>query len=208
MANKKTLNERIKADKQKRLNASMKKLNVFPIIGAAVTALVFLLLLVKWACIFNTDIKGNEVQITGYNTLFAAFSGKYSVAKDAYGDMAVPFFYYAPKYCKTLGALTIAAFIATALALAAQIFVAISKKHVFNVAPACFNVVAGALYIACFIVALTMKNSDILPVYCSGNPACSIKSYAIFPALVSFSAVVPSCIATFKYFTLKYGNKQ
>ena len=60
-----------------------------------------------------------------------------------------------------------------------------------------------AMSIASFIVALSMKNGTILSRYCSGNPACSIKSLIIIPALLALISSLPSAIACKKYFAVK-----
>ncbi len=185
MANKKTRDERIKAEKEKKFNASRKKLVVFPIVGAVFSVIALILYSVKWAAVYN-DGYGYEVQISGFNVLFAALSGKYT--ETAFGNMAVPFYYYAKNYCVTLGVLTIISAVVVVLTLASQIIAAITKKQLFNVTSLVGGCVSFALLLVCFSVALSMKNSDILPVYCSGNPACSIRSYAIIPAVFSLCA--------------------
>lgn len=200
MANKKTKEAIIAAQKLEKFKNANKKLNLYTYLGIGLIAVIVLTFFVKWAGIYNTDIKDYEVSFSGFNALFAAFSGNYSSADKTYGDIAVPFYYYAAKYCKTLGALTIVSAITLLPALASQILTLAIKKQFLNVVSAALLVIEAIVLIATFATALSMSGSDILPIYCSGNPACSIKSYAIVPAIAALGAAVPHVIASVFYF--------
>lgn len=123
--------------------------------------------------------------------------------------MAVPFFYYAEAYCKTLASLTTITFFLTLLSIVVAIVIIKTKKMQVHFLAAIVNIILIILYICCFIQGLAMKNSKILPIYCSGNTACSIQSFAIIPAIISFGAVVISVFALIKYIVTKvqFSNK-
>ena len=199
MANKKTKEAIIAAQKLEKFKNANKKLNLYTYIGIGLVAVAVLTFFVKWAGIYNTDIKDYEVSFSGFNTLFAAFSGNYSSADKAYGDIAVPFYYYAAKYIKTLGVFTVISAIMLLPVLASQILTLALKKQFFNVVSAALLVIEAGVLIAAFITALSMSGSDILPIYCSGNPACSIKSFAIIPAIAALGAAVPHVFASVFY---------
>ena len=55
------------------------------------------------------------------------------------------------------------------------------------------------LLVGSLISSLALNGSQILPVYCSGNPACSIRSDGWFPLLSGVAALPLSVIATIRY---------
>ena len=63
----------------------------------------------------------------------------------------------------------------------------------------CGTGVTVILLIGCLIAALSLNGSQILPIYCSGNPACSIRSDGWFPLLSGVAALTLSVIATIRY---------
>ena len=199
MANKKNREINLKNDRERKFRASCAKLRNYPIICLALSVLTLLLFLVTFAEVYNTDF-GAEVKISGYNTFFAAITGQYASENTLFGDMWLPFNYYAESYAHTLGAFTLIAVILTIANLAVQIVTVATKKSAINVAAFALGIVQFGVLIACFIVALSMKDAKILSDYCSGNPKCSIRSYAIIPALTALIGAVVSGIATVKYF--------
>lgn len=199
MANKKNREINLKNEREKKFRAACLKLRNYPIICLAISVLILLLFLVNFAEVFNTDY-GAEVKISGFNTFFAAITGQYTSEQAIFGNMAVPFNYYAESYVHTLGILTFIAMVLTIANLAVQIVAVSIKKSALNVAACVIGAVQTAVLIACFIVALSMKDAKILSVYCSGNPKCSIRSFAIIPAIFALIGAVVSGIATVKYF--------
>lgn len=199
MANKKNREINLKNEREKKFRAACLKLRNYPIICLAISVLILLLFLVNFAEVFNTDV-GAEVKISGFNTFFAAITGQYTSEQAIFGNMAVPFNYYAESYVHTLGILTLMAMILTLANLAVQIVAVSIKKSALNVAACAIGAVQTAVLIACFIIALSMKDAKILSVYCSGNPKCSIRSFAIIPAIFALIGAVVSGIATVKYF--------
>lgn len=196
--------ERIRETKAALFRAASKKLTIFPIVALCCTAIIACLFVLDWANIYNTTIAGKEVSVSGFNCLWACLTGNYSSADAAYGDMAVPFYYYAKGYCENLGVLTLIAAILLILSAISQIVASFTKKPIVNVVSLALNLLLAVVLIVCFIVALRMNDSQILPKYCSGNPACSIKSYVVIPAVFALINVVLHGIATFKYIQYKY----
>ena len=55
------------------------------------------------------------------------------------------------------------------------------------------------LLVGSLISSLALNSSQILPVYCSGNPACSIRSDAYFPLLAAIAMLTVAIVAAVKY---------
>lgn len=181
------------------LEDTLKPLNISLII---IVILILLSYIFSWATIYNTDY-GYEVGISGFNVLYAALTNNFTGTESLLGDMSVPFFYYAETYCKSLASLTTISFFLTILSLVVAIVTLGTKKIQCHFVSVVVNAVLVALYILCFTGGLAMKDSKILPIYCSGNPACSIQSFAIIPAIISLGAVVVSVYALIRYFNTK-----
>jgi len=203
MANKRVKEERARenerAKRQTLIVNARRKFQPFALSAAIVSLVIMLLFFVDWAAVYNTDIRGNEVKISGFNTVFAAISGGYTKADKIYGNMAAPFFYYAADWCKAIGVLTVAAFFVNILCLAASLTAYFTEyKRISALTLGCAAVLF-ALLLAIFFIALSMKDSRILPVYCGGNPKCSIRSAALLPAVVSAGCFALSLIGWIKY---------
>ncbi|MBR1867118.1 MAG: hypothetical protein IJ800_00855 [Clostridia bacterium] len=203
MANKKYREERIKEEKQRKYLLACGKLTIYPKIALAIAIAIILCFLLNWASVYNKDIRASEVGVSGFNVLFAALTGNYSKAEKIYGDMAIPFYYYAADHCRALGIFTIISFAAFALSSVFTLIAVFGKKHILNVVCACLGAIETISLIICFVVALSMKNAAILSTYCGGNPACSIRSWAIIPAIVSAAYAVICFIATFKFLKIR-----
>ena len=176
-----------------------KKLLPFSPIAIGVIVFTLLLFFVPWTNIYNTDIYGSEVSVSGWSYLIASITGHYASVSSVYGDLAVPFYYYAESYVVSLGTWTLLAGIALILSLAVQIVATARKSPVLHIPSAVLSILAAVFLIIAFASALSMKNSDILPIFCSGNPACSIRSSAIAPALFAIGAAVLSIFASIRY---------
>lgn len=181
------------------LGITLKPLNISLIV---ITILIILSYIFSWATIYNTDY-GYEVGISGFNVLYASLTNNFTGTESLLGDMSVPFFYYAETYCKSLASLTTIAFFLTILSIVIAIVITVTKKIQGHFIAAIVNIVLVILYICCFMKGLSMKDSKILPIYCSGNPACSIQSFAIISAIISLGAVVVSVYALIRYFKTK-----
>lgn len=203
MANKRLNEQRIRKEKELRFNKECAKLTVFPIIALIGMVAIMLLFLVDWANIYNTKIVGKEVSISGFNCLFSGLTGNYSSSDAIYGDMAIPFYYYAKSYCENLSILTLISAVIFLLLLVSQLVGIFTKKHILNIISAALGILLTIMLIACFVIALDMSNSKILSVYCGGNPACFIQSYAIIPAIVALIVAVVHGFAAYKYYSLQ-----
>ncbi len=193
MAKKNYAQERMMAQKQKEFEKQIKRIRIFPLIALFLSAVTLLLFLLDWAAVYNADMSGNEVRISGFNCLFAALGGNYSKASAALGDMAVPFNYYAGSQVRVLSVLTIFAFLAVLANLIVRLVAGITNKKGASVISLAISAVEVGLFVACFAVALSIENAEILSGYCGGNPACSIKSQAILPGvLAALSACLPA----------------
>ena len=134
-------------------------------------------------CFVNNTDYGIEVSANGFNLAFATISGKFKSSSDLFGNVAIPFYYYAKTYTIILGVISLVTLFAT-ISLTVTTNMNIKKKSTefakINMI-GCF-VIAGLFFVS-FVVALIMNASDILPIYCSGNPKCSIGGLTIIPAL-------------------------
>ena len=195
--------QNMQRNKEKAFQASCATLKPFPIIAACVLVLAVLLMLVPFAEVYNTDINGPEVKVSGWSFAIAAVTGGYSSVSSVYGDMAVPFFYYAESYCLSLAPVALISLILLLVGIVLEIVARVKQAPVLNCAAAAVCVVAAILLIVCTSIARGMNNSDILPYYCQGNPACSIRSYAAFPAIIALVAAGLNILASVKYFAFR-----
>ena len=151
--------------------------------------LMFIFFFFGWCYVYNADY-GVEVNCSGWNFICMSFCWNFKSTNRAFGDMAVPFYYYAKYYVIFLEIMTTIIFYLT-LALVA--LAAINLKKASRKVTTIFMVVSfiySVVLLAAFITALTMNGSKILPKYCSGNPACSIQSLIIFPFLLSVAILL------------------
>lgn len=204
MANKKYNQEKIRIEKEKRFKALCKNLVWFPVAAIGGLAVVLLLYFVNFAYVYNTTAGvGTEVAINGWACLAAMLTGNFSGTASIYGDMAVPFYYYAADWCTLLGAFSLVTFFLIIINVILQIVTIITKKHALNAAAIALDILIAILLIVCFAVALSMKDAKILSTYCANNPACSIRSLAIIPAIVSLGIAAVHIVCTVKYFSAK-----
>lgn len=188
--------------------AKTSQMRKFQFIGIAIAILTLLLMFVSFGYIFNTKMNNNqggtEVSFNGYNLLFAAFSGSYTSAdKGLYGDIAVPFTYYAKDWISSLGVLIMFPFFLTIGSIGIELYALIKNKQQFSLINAIITFLSFLFFLAIFIVGLSMKDSKILPIYCSGNPACSIHSLAILPAISILLGTIVSIINFIQYIKAK-----
>ena len=142
-----------------------------------------------WCYIFNTDV-GVEVGCNGWNFVCMSFSWHFKSTAAVFGNIAVPFYYYAKIYTIILTILTMSSFY---LILIMGGLSALNIKKLNNSLTKIIlwlSILNALVLLGCFIVALMMNGSRILPKYCSGNPKCSIQSLAIFPFIISLVIVV------------------
>lgn len=164
--------------------------------------LLSILLLALFFCdlsyIHNTDV-GREVSVSVWSYALATVSGSFSSPAAVFGDIAVPFYYYAETGTVLTGILSLVLVIA-ALALAVLSAVVFLKRK-YDLLPLLLFAagVTVLLLVGSLISSLALNGSQILPVYCSGNPACSIRSDAYFPLLAAIAVLIVAIVAAVKY---------
>ena len=164
--------------------------------------LLSILLLALFFCdlsyIHNTDV-GREVSVSVWSYALATVSGSFSSPAAVFGDIAVPFYYYAETGTVLTGILSLVLVIA-ALALAVLSAVVFLKRKYDLLPLLLFSAgVTVLLLVGSLISSLALNGSQILPVYCSGNPACSIRSDAYFPLLAAIAVLTVAIVAAVKY---------
>ena len=202
MANKNT--HIIKERLYKQYDESRNKLlrfYVFAIVIASAAAICYFL---NWVYVYNSDY-GIEVKASGFSFIAAALSGKYSSADKIYGDLAMPFYYYAKNSSGTLGTVTLVSFIVNIASVIVLVVVRLTKLQELSALSIFLGVVSSVLLSAAFIIALGMKNDRILSGYCGGNPKCTIGSSAVLPALL---AICGTAVQWFAAQKLKRLNKE
>ena len=164
--------------------------------------LLSLLLLALFFCdlsyIHNTDV-GREVSVSVWSYALATVSGSFSSPAAVFGDIAVPFYYYAETGTVLTGILSLVLVIA-ALALAVLSAVVFLRRK-YDLLPLLLFAagVTVLLLVGSLISSLALNGSQILPVYCSGNPACSIRSDAYFPLIAALAVLSVAIVAAVKY---------
>ena len=164
--------------------------------------LLSILLLALFFCdlsyIHNTDV-GREVSVSVWSYALATVSGSFSSPAAVFGDIAVPFYYYAETGTVLTGILSLVLVIA-ALALAVLSAVVFLRRK-YDLLPLLLFAagVTVLLLVGSLISSLALNSSQILPVYCSGNPACSIRSDAYFPLLAAIAMLSVAIVAAVKY---------
>lgn len=182
----------------------------------ALLALITLILLLVTDAVYihNTDMTDNnqrEVTVSGAAFLKALFTGTYISADPGYDDLAHPFYTFAKAWCPPAAVFSLLSVILAALALiaaAVALFFAIRKKDCrWTLATVGTTALLTVLTIVCYAICLSMSGSQILPVYCSGNPACSIRSDLIWSVILSFVMLAGNIFALVKYLSLEKQRK-
>lgn len=185
--------------KERQYTAALKGVLPYSRLALVLLLVALLLFLTPWMDIYNSDIGGEEVSVSGWSCVMAALTGNYTSAGGLYGDMAVPFYYYAADYCEPLAQLALAAAAVVILACVLDLASAFLGIHVLHYASGLLSLAGTVLLILCFVKGISMAASDILPIYCSGNPACSIRSFALIPAIFTLVSAAASVRAVMKY---------
>ena len=175
---------------------------LYPVITLAAMLVTALLFSLNWVSVYNTDMVGNEVEVTGLNCLIALITDGFSSTAEGVGDMAVPFYYYAKGECETLSLVTLLSAITLALTVVLLLVEIYGKKHSLAAINAALSLITAVLLVVAYAVALSMQGGKILPIYCGGNPACSIRSMAIIPAIVGFIGAAVGLLGAVNYYSL------
>ena len=198
MAKKRYSEQKWQVEREQKMLSAKKKLRIFPFVSLVVAGILLLLMLSHWVAIYNSDIQKNEIEVSGFNCVAAALSGNYKSADvSAFGNMAV-FQYHAEAYIVKLSVITVVAMFLVIAHLLVQLFAVITNKQkVFNLLAILFALAETAIFIACYVVALSFRDSGILTTYCRGNKACSIRSQAILPVIFALLSLASPILAFF-----------
>ena len=186
MANKREKERREKANAYAAYKKSTEKILPFYIVSGVICLITLAFYFLRWTYIYNYAIKKKvEVSVSGFSFSLAALTGKFTSTDKVYGNLAVPFYYYANSYCKQISVFTLLSLVFVVASAVISFAVFFTKKQwlsIFSIVSIVFGAVM--LFIA-FGIALSMKNSRIIPIYCGGNKNCSIRSLAIIPAIIA-----------------------
>lgn len=206
MANKREKALREKENILKKYQSQLKKILPLYIVAAVVGATALLCYFFAFAAVDNSAY-GIEVKVSGFAFAIAALTGKYSSTDKIYGDIAVPFNYYAEAETAAVGTLALVSIVALVAAIALTIVTRVTKKQEINFAAVICSAVCLITTALAFFTALSMKNAEILSVYCGGNPKCSIVSFAFVAIIVETAFLVIQIICAIKFIKLKINNK-
>ncbi len=194
-------------NRKKYEEARAKKHPFFLAVFAATAAIAVIALIVALSAdvvyIHNsgmTDNGGREVTVGGIALLRALFSDNFTSAE--YDNLAVPFYYYAQAWCRPLAVFAFLAVLAAALSAVVSVVALVSagkKEYLLS----WFSLIGTALSFlmtaATFIIAVSMSGSQILPVYCSGNPQCSIRSDLVWCFVLGLAALAGNLFAVIAF---------
>lgn len=165
--------------------------------GALVVSIVMVLLFAaKGFYIHNTDVAGGvEISVSGFQAMGALLSGAFESVD--YGD--IPYFYYWAGTETRLSAvfILISFLVAAAAAVVAAICFLFTLRNrdagLIRVSVLC-HALCILLFIAANIV-ISLLNGPIISGYCSGNPACSVRTDLIWNVLLALVALAASIAA-------------
>ena len=160
--------------------------------GAIVGGVLLLCYFFGWSYVFNTSY-GVEAGVNGWNYIIACFTWKFKSTGALYGDISLPFNYYAKYYVRVLCVMTTASLaVLIAFIIVNSFNIRTYNKKIEKACAALLYVLAG-IFLGCIVTALSMNGSKILPKYCSGNPKCSIATLIFFPFFITLiTAIVHS----------------
>ena len=198
MANKKQTEIFKKQEKEKRFYLALEDVKIFPWLAVAACAVAALLFFLNFSAIYNTDLSGNEIWVTGYHYVFAALTNGFTSPNEAlYGSIDI-FNHFAPSAIVTTGICSLLGLIFTAACLALSVIAGAWKKY--GLALYAF-ISAAAGFIALFVafIASLSAGPAMIAGYCLGNPKCSLTSLAILPALAIAAAAVLSFLMWLRF---------
>lgn len=190
--------EDLKRAREEQYNRALSRLSPLLLSVFLLSILLLALFFCDLSYIHNTDV-GREVSVSVWSYALATVSGSFSSPAAVFGDIAVPFYYYAETGTVLTGILSLILVLA-ALALAVLSAVVFLKRK-YDLLPLLLFAagVTVLLLVGSLISSLSLNSSQILPIYCSGNPACSIRSDAYFPLIAAFAALTVAIVAAVKY---------
>lgn len=163
--------------------------------GASIILLGVMLLFFffGWCYIYNSKY-GVEVGCSGWNFICQSFCWNFKSDSKVFGDMAIPFYYYAKYHVITLEIVTTVIFYLTIILIILAVINLVKPYITVTQISLIISSLYSVVILAAFIVALAMNGSKILPKYCSNNPACSIQSLIIFPFLLSLGILAVNIV--------------
>ncbi len=189
------------ADKQERklrYNDLCGKLNVFLYILLGACGVTLALYFTQFVFVDNSDV-GREVGVSGWSFFLATISGSFSSASKVFGDIAVPFYIYAKSFTVLAGVFTILSVVAFLSLIVLTTVILVKKQYWLSI----FTLIASALaflsLLVTTIICFAVSSADVLPIYCQGNPKCSIGSDAIYPLLLSLAILGLSVVVQIKH---------
>ena len=190
--------EDLKRAREEQYNRALSRLSPLLLSVFLLSILLLALFFCDLSYIHNTDV-GREVSVSVWSYALATVSGSFSSPAAVFGDIAVPFYYYAETGTVLTGILSLVLVIA-ALALAVLSAVVFLRRK-YDLLPLLLFAagVTVLLLVGSLISSLALNSSQILPVYCSGNPACSIRSDAYFPLIAALAVLSVAIVAAVKY---------
>ena len=160
--------------------------------GLIIGAVLLLCYFFGFSYVWNTDY-GSEVSVNGWNYIISCLTWQFKKPDAIYGDIAVPFNYYAKYYVRVLSVTTTVSFALLITFIILSCFNIKTYHAKLEMITMIVLYVLAVVFLACIIVALTMNGSKILPKYCGGNPKCSIATLAFFPFFITLiTAIVHS----------------
>ena len=172
--------------------------------GIVVGAILLLCYFFGFSYVWNTSY-GSEVSVNGWNYIIAGFAYIFSGFKFnfkatgvAFGDLAVPFNYYARVYVRVLAVTTVVSVIIL------LVYILLSALNIKKYSAKLETITMVVLYflavafLVCIIVALTMNGSKILPKYCNSNPECSIATLAFLPFFITLITAIVHSVFLYK----------
>ena len=166
--------------------------------GIIITAIILLCYFFGFSYIWNTDV-GAEVGVNGWNYIFACLSRTFNKPGAIYGDIAVPFYYYAEAYTVTLSIMVTVTLAILVLFLIVSVLNIVKYRRRVAIISMILLYVLAAAFLACIVTALIMNGSRILPRYCSSNPKCSIATLAFFPFFISLITAITYSVYIHKF---------
>ena len=165
--------------------------------GIVVGAILLLCYFFGFSYIWNTDV-GSEASVNGWNYIIACFSWTFKKTGAIYGDLWLPFNYYAKYYVRVLAVATTVSFGILSAFIIVSCF-NIKKYHQkLEITAMILLYVLAASFLACIVVALTMNGSSILPKFCRSNPKCSIATLAFFPFFITLITAIVHSVFIYK----------
>ena len=173
--------------------------------GIVVGAILLLCYFFGFSYIWNTGY-GAEAGVNGWNYIIACFSWTFKSANKVYGDIAVPFYYYAKYYTMVMAVATTVTLALLVLYIVLSVFNIIKYRRKLAVIIMVVLYVLAVAYLTCIVVALTMNGSKILPKFCSSNPQCSIATLAFFPFFITLITAITNSVYINKFNSQEQGE--